>query len=166
MELINAFFGKDGIRNKITKDDVEDFIQKKIEENINLDYKAIINNEIHYDKIAKVIASFGNAQGGLLILGINEDKAKRHYPKEITWYSGNNTREIIGQKIGSYIQPFLDFQIVAVRNEEKSIFLINVPVSDIAPHMVQNMYYNRTSYQSLPMDHHLVELYFNRRKSP
>jgi len=88
MGFIETFF-------KNTKDvkakDILSFISLKIEENMNLDYKDIraYNDP---DKLAINVASFANADGGLIMLGVAEGAIKdekgrteRIFPEKITW---------------------------------------------------------------------------------
>ena len=54
----------------VTFDDIEAFCQLGYTEGPRLDYKAEIPNKLH-----KVVAAFANSLGGLIVLGIEADKA-------------------------------------------------------------------------------------------
>ena len=73
MGFIETFLKKKPL--DITKDDIESFIQRKIEENLNLDYKDI-RIYSKFDDLAKHVSAFSNSEGGLLILGVSEEKIK------------------------------------------------------------------------------------------
>src|SRR5437016_3366568 len=86
---LDRFFNKVN-PNEISYADFEKFLQSEIEENLNLDYKSgllivgwqrshIVNNKLDNNKsdkgfsdLAKTIIGFANAEGGLLILGVQE----------------------------------------------------------------------------------------------
>jgi predicted HTH transcriptional regulator len=84
MIFVRQFFkGKEDIK----AEDIELFVSQKIEENVKLDYTDIkAYNDA--DGLSVSIASFANSEGGLIILGVSEDKIvdergkiKRIYPK-------------------------------------------------------------------------------------
>ena len=68
MYFIEKYFGKNPRKKKedvINENDIEIFIDRNIEESVNLDYKDI---EKYHDKegLGKVISSFANTYGGLI----------------------------------------------------------------------------------------------------
>ncbi|WP_417558787.1 helix-turn-helix domain-containing protein [Mesoflavibacter zeaxanthinifaciens] len=61
-------------------------IENKVEENLNLDYKAAgaldkQNNKT--SEISKDVSALANSDGGILIYGIIEDKVNKHLPEKI-----------------------------------------------------------------------------------
>lgn len=89
-EFIERFFKK-AKPESITFDDLRQFVSERIEENQNLEYKprgllvkaddslltTIDSRQIAgFSALAKSVAGFANAEGGLLILGVKE-KAQR-----------------------------------------------------------------------------------------
>lgn len=74
MGNIKTFFRKKC--TDVTREDIEAFISRKIEENLNLDYKDI-RAFSNFDEISKDVSAFAISEGGLLILGISEDKRGR-----------------------------------------------------------------------------------------
>jgi hypothetical protein len=161
MGFIEQFF-KDKV--EILPEDIEFFISQKIEENINLDYKDIrMYNDP--DKLAAHVASFANAEGGLIILGVSEDKIKdekgniiRIFPKEITWGEMSLDKETLENKLSVRIKPQIDGLIIKpARKEEKVIFLLDIPKSNCSPHMSPDHKYNkRINFGIHAMDHHEV----------
>ena len=51
-------------------DDVQEFLRQAVPENLYLDYK----QEFKAQKLAKSIASFANTKGGIVIIGVHENK--------------------------------------------------------------------------------------------
>jgi len=65
---------------------VKSFIENKIEENLNLDYKAsgsLQRNDKKTNEISKDVSAFANSDGGIIIYGIKEDQINRHLPESI-----------------------------------------------------------------------------------
>lgn len=136
MSFIERYFRKNphstDEKDKINESDIEEFIDRKIEESVNLDYKHI---DKYADKIGlgKVISSFANTDGGLLILGISE---KKHLPqKPPTWGDSDKfSRETLEARLFSVIKPEIKgLYIHPVRHSttSKVIFLIDVPKTTI-----------------------------------
>ena len=58
-------------------EDINNFISNKIEENLNLDYKAsdaLQRNDKKTNEISKDVSAFANSDGGLIIYGIKDIK--------------------------------------------------------------------------------------------
>jgi len=148
MGFIETFLKKDV--GEVTKKDIEAFVSRKIEENLNLDYKDI--RAFHdFDELSKDVSAFANSSGGLLILGISEEIKKGNrvlkiLPKEITWGDETLSKEQLEDNLNSKIQPRINgLRIIPVREGNGSlriIFLIDIPQSDNPPHMASsNKYY-------------------------
>ncbi|MGN1058391.1 MAG: helix-turn-helix domain-containing protein, partial [Candidatus Avelusimicrobium sp.] len=58
--------------HNITFDDVVDFCGRGLPEGKQLDYKYMLPK--NHEKFAKTIASFANAMGGMIIVGVQDDK--------------------------------------------------------------------------------------------
>lgn len=169
--FIELFFRKKP--EEITSKDIEEFIKRRIEENLNLDYKHIkaFND---FDELSKDVSAFANSEGGLIILGIEEekvgtDKTLKIFPKNITWGETNLSKERLEDNLIGKIHPRIDgLRIVPIRNEFKNvIFLIDIPQSENPPHMASdNKYYKRLNFEKVPMEHYEVADMFGRRRRP
>jgi hypothetical protein len=174
--FIELFFKKDA--NSITIRDVEGFVSRRIEENLNLDYKDISNlNEKNlkgfFDELSKDVSAFANSEGGLIILGVKEEKDRkgnRIFPKEIAWGDASLlSRERLEDNLIGKIHSRIDgLKIVPIRNDAGGvIFLIDIPKSENPPHMASdNRYYKRLNFRRVPMEHYEIADLFGRRRKP
>src|SRR6476659_9208883 len=95
--------------------EIEDMIRDMVQENIHLDYKASkAINQSARDEIAKDVSAFANSDGGVLIYGVEEDRAS-HLPTRIDEGvdDAECSREWIENTITSRINPKIpDVQII------------------------------------------------------
>jgi hypothetical protein len=163
MVFIEMFLKKNLL--DLTKEDIESFVNRKVEENQNLDYKDI-RKYYDFNGLSKHISSFANSSGGLLILGVSEEdvgrgKNLRIYPKEITWGDKTLSKETLENKLISRIQPPIkELRSVPVREgngSKRLIFLFDIPKSKEAPHMAFNkQYYRRLNFRIIAMEHYEI----------
>ncbi len=183
--------------NGITYSDFENFLQSEIEENLNLDYKSgwlivgrermnIVNNKLDNNKtdkgfsdLAKAIIGFANAEGGLLILGVQElpeiingVRTKVVRPGAVEPLPlGIVSKEMIESKLRALIQfPLDDLRIVPLRlpNNQEFVCLFDIPQSVRAPHQLSSdkVYYQRRNSFTEPMEHYQIYDLFGKRFAP
>lgn len=164
MGFIDKFFRKKP--KDVTKEDLEAFLTKKIEENLNLDYKAI-QAYYDFDELSKDVSAFANSEGGLLILGFSQDEIKKGkvvvkvLPKELTWGEEILSKERLEDNLVGKIQPRIDgIRIQPVREGNGSmrvIFLVDIPQSKNRPHIASDKrYYKRLNFRKAPMEHYEI----------
>lgn len=124
----------------IELEDLTKLITENFVENKFLEYKGYTNNG-ERDKILKAVCGFANADGGILIYGLEE---KMGEPQELTGISlqgksWDDKKLQIQDWIKSGIEPRLNVEMKSYEiNEDKIIILIKVPKSWNPPHCVKN----------------------------
>ncbi len=138
--------------NDLTFEDVVAFCQKQIPEGKQLDYKYLLPK--NKEKFAKVIASFANAMGGTVIIGVNDDKNDKPRPPFIGIPYHEKMRNTIEDIIQTYIDPivFVDVNICANKAGDRMFVVVNIPQSNLTPHLVGKLKrtYIRTGQSSRP----------------
>lgn len=170
MSYSEQIFGKQ--LHDITYQDIELFFSTEQEETTIIEFKS---GEVELDSVFKGICAFLNTQGGLMIIGSpkpikptesNDRKICKGTPiltKKL------NSREQLQQKIASFISPLpVGLKIHQIPMNDGSLFLIEVPQSDFAPHqcLSDGKYYMRLDVESRFAPHGFVEALFNRRQKP
>ncbi|MDR0291877.1 MAG: ATP-binding protein [Elusimicrobium sp.] len=137
--------------HEINFDDVVEFCRLNMPEGKQLDYKYFLpkNNE----KFAKTIASFANALGGTIIVGVKDDKNDRPTPPFDGIPFQYKIRNKIEDIIQTHIDPIVFVDINVCGDERGQMFVvINIPQSNLTPHLVGKMKraYIRTGQSSRP----------------
>lgn len=137
---------------ELTYEDVVLFCKKRIPEGKQLDYKYLLPK--NYEKFAKVIASFANALGGLIIVGVQDDKNDQPAPPFVGIPYHEKLRNTIEDIIQVYIDPvvFVDINICINKTGDRMFVLIQIPQSNLTPHLVGKLKraYIRTGQSSRP----------------
>ena len=153
-------------------DKIKKMIAEKIEENLNLDYKAAASlqrSDIKTKEIAKDISAFANSDGGTIIYGVMEDPEKRHLPKAIDPIDRKQiSKEWLEQIIQGNIRPRIhDIAIHPITiNEELNhvIYVVDIPRSNTAHQAKDRKYYKRFNFNSEAMYDHEIRDVMNRSK--
>ena len=175
---------------EITLQDFEAFLQQGNEEHQNLEYKprgmlvrqndSIIKSTNRWDVVgfsvlAKVVAGFANAEGGLLVLGVAELEEKyegviiKKRPGAVKPLPLNVTREMIENQLLARIKPTVEgITIVPIYPDETHvIYLIDVPQSIRIPHRVDELfYYQRMGFSTHELQHFQIADLFGKRLAP
>lgn len=151
--------------------DIQKIIDENYEESINLEFKsadALGKSDRIKKEISKDISSFANSDGGIIIYGIKEID---HKADSIDFINGREiTKEWLENVIESNIRRRIsDLVIYPLRFDndiEKTIYIIKIPVSIYSPHMaIDNRYYKRFNFKSVPMEEYEVRTLFNRKQA-
>ena len=136
----------------LTFEDVVAFCKKQIPEGKQLDYKYLLPKNT--EKFAKVIASFANALGGTIIIGVNDDKNDKPRPPFTGIAYHEKIRNMIEDIIQVYIDPvvFVDINICVSKDGQRMFVVVDIPQSNLTPHLVGKLKraYIRTGQSSRP----------------
>jgi hypothetical protein len=151
---------------------INTYIENKIEENLNLEYKssgALGTQNDKTSEISKDVSSFANSDGGYIIYGIAEDKIQKHLPSHIDPVSRTAfSKEWLEQIIHSKIRPRIEgIKVYPVEYDSDTlIYVIEIPKSDTAHQAEDKRYYKRFNFKSEAMYDYEVRDILNRPKHP
>jgi hypothetical protein len=157
-------------KENITETDIQQLIILKVEESIHLDFKqsgSLEKKDKKKAEIAKDVSAFANSAGGIIVYGIAE---KNHVADSISYVDGNEiTKEWIEQVIQTRIQRKIeDLKIIPIRfnnDIEKSVYIIKIPESSLAPHMTSDKrFYKRFNFESVQMEEYEIRNLYNRKE--
>lgn len=136
----------------LTFEDIVAFCKKQVPEGKQLDYKYFLPK--NKEKFAKVIASFANAMGGTVIIGVNDDKNDKPRPPFIGIPYHEKMRNTIEDVIQTHIDPivFVDVNICVSKDGQRMFVVVSIPQSNLTPHLVGKLKraYIRTGQSSRP----------------
>ena len=130
--------------------DIEAFLRQGTPEGPRLDYKAEIPKELQ-----KVVAAFANTLGGIIILGVEGDRATNQPiwpPRGMQKVSGIEERitAICRDNIYPPVRPQLSPVIDNLHAAGTVLTVLRVDESPEAPHAVGGLIYERTGSQGKP----------------
>lgn len=150
-------------------------IEDKLEENMQLDYKAAAALQKVDGKkleISKDVSAFANSAGGTIVYGMDESSDEPHYPISLSPIDPKTiSKEWLEQVINSRIQPRISgININPVelksKNPGKFAYVVTIPESDTAHQASDKRYYKRFNFQSVAMEDYEVRQTMNRFRLP
>ncbi|AJE38689.1 AlbA family DNA-binding domain-containing protein [Streptomyces nodosus] len=119
----------------LTFDMVRQAAADHLEESDDLDWKEALPQPLRdgrWNEFAKDVAAMANTRGGLIIFGV-QDKTTALVgidPDEVN-------RQQYAQWIRNHVQPYLpDLDIFELSDGTKTVLVVDVPASELAPHFV------------------------------
>jgi len=153
-----------------TEQDINDLVQTKVPESIELDYKespSLQNTDGRKNEISKDVSAFANSAGGSIIYGVVENN---HEPQSIDAGSDPKaiSREWLENVITSRIHPKISGLIInPIRlSTGRDIYLLYIPQSHTAHQAHDKRYYKRHNFKSEPMEDYEIRDVMNRVKWP
>lgn len=164
---MESFFDKDSY----TLDDMLLLIKNEVKEDLHLDYKdghALSKDDQKITEITKDVSSFANADGGIIIYGISEDKKSQKPIRTSPIIDKTITKEWLEQKIDLITPRIKNVRIFPIDDFENGIiYVVKIPRSEDVPHMAKNkLYYKRHNFSCEPLEHYEVKDLFYRTSSP
>jgi hypothetical protein len=159
------------------EDDLLQLINLKIQESLELDYKACGALNAKNTKknisteISKDVSAFANSAGGVIVYGIHE---KNNLPTGLDdgFDPKLTSREWLEQIINSKIQRRIDgvrIKQVELSGERKGrvAYVVSIPQSRFAPHQAADkLFYKRFEFQSIPMEEYEMRDIARRLSAP
>lgn len=105
--------------------DIIQFCETKVHENIQLDYKLEISNDV----MKKEFAAFSNTRGGVIIIGVEEDR-KTGVPQKYEGIDIDASKEEQLNQLASNVDPLPTYKIKTIVNEEKTKCFIIVQIAE------------------------------------
>jgi len=126
------------ILNKAIKsfgfEEVVDFCKEKHPEGIQIDYK----KEFPKKGLSKHFAAFSNARGGVIIVGVDEDK-RTSIPKSWSGIKNEGKLEERVHQFASNVKPIPAYELQTTDEKNGKVFLlIRIFEGDRTPYYVQN----------------------------
>jgi predicted HTH transcriptional regulator len=110
----------------------------EVGENLRCEFKRKIPSN---DKIAKEMIAFANTRGGVILIGVDDNK------NIVGVESEKSEAEIIKDVAINYCEPPLYYNIEYVNLEGKEVVVVEIPESDEKPHRIQD-YVNKFDINS------------------
>ena len=140
---------------------IQQYIDDKIEENLNLDYKAAdALDKKKTDDITKAVSAMANSDGGIIIYGIDEGQTNRHYPSKIDPIDRRKFSKEQLEHIINNIRPKIDGLViypVSIQPDPNKpdskpvVYVVDIPKGRTAHQATDRKYYRRYNFESVPM---------------
>lgn len=94
-------------------------------ENVHTEFKRLVHSP---EKIAKSLTAFANTEGGVILIGVDDDK------RIIGIESEKETAEIIHEAATRHCEPHVEFGVEVAEFRGRDVLMIIVPASETKPH--------------------------------
>ena len=155
-------------------DDLKELITIHAEESSTLEFKhgwalEELSNEKKKDDISIDVSAFANRSGGIIIYGMEEDRAEPHCAKALTSIDAKKcSKERLEQIITSRIKPSI--QNIGIRpikiDTSGYAYVVIIPASHTAHQASDHRYYRRDNFGNQPMEDDEIRQIMNRPIKP
>jgi hypothetical protein len=152
-----------------------EYVEKEIEESLNLDYKAagsLYKSPEKKSEITKDVSAMANSDGGIIIYGLKEhsDKKKQHLAQKLDpidrqCYSKEWLEHIINN-IRPKITGLLIHPVNLSSGGNHVAYVVEIPKSSTAHQAQDKKYYKRFNFESVAMEDYEIRDILNRSKHP
>jgi hypothetical protein len=122
----------------LTFEDVEEFCNR-FRENIRVEYKSTFDDSVK-KKLPRVLSSFANSYGGILIIGINTKDGIPREPFDGIAFDDREPRLTVENKCRQNVFPEVTIyqKLVPSRVPERAFLVVQINESPKAPHAIEN----------------------------
>ena len=149
--------------------DITHFINNRTGRSLNLEFRPgnelSLSDDQKINKFSVTVAAFANTTGGKLIYGV---ETKRNKAASFSFVNGNDVtlQEIKNILNFNIHRTIIDLQITPLvfdNDNEKTVFVINIPKSPDAPHIsYDNRYYKRSRFSNVVMEEHEIRMLYKK----
>lgn len=124
------------LNDQLPQENLENLIDQYEDFDLEFKLESYDTSEAKKAELAKDVAAFANASGGVLVIGMAEvnGKASKAIPVSIGDDQVRHLRSVIAQRIRPSLPNFPILQIASKEDSKKGFLLLLVPRSDGAPH--------------------------------
>ena len=151
---------------------IQFILDNKLEESAKLEFKAagsLDKADKKKEEIAKDVSAFANSDGGLLIYGLNE---VNHKADSLSFIDGDEFNKewlelIITTNISRPIEKMKIFPIRFGGDIKKTVYVVKIPISYLAPHMVNKTkrFYLRSNFSVFEMEEYQIRQTYQRKEN-
>ncbi|MGV3774149.1 MAG: helix-turn-helix domain-containing protein [Verrucomicrobiales bacterium] len=145
-------------------------IADQVEENLTLDYKAanaLKRDDASKKEITKDVSAMANSAGGIIIYGIGENRTQRHLPEKVDPIEEKVfTKEMLEHVINTIRPRIPGVSIIPVRIGSAVVYVVEIPQGTTAHQAIDNRYYRRYNFESIPMADHEIRDVMSRVSHP
>ena len=153
--------------------DLQKIIDLKVKDDLHIAFKPWkdldLSSPRKIEQLSILVSSFANTVGGTIFFGIDTQRRKASglSPAKISPQTIDQLKYILQSAINPEIDTLDIKQFTIDGNEAKSVLMIKVPNSDIAPHMAQDKrFYKRADCKEIIMyEYEIRELYQRAKKA-
>lgn len=153
--------------------ELQRFITDEVEESTTLDYKAaksLGRNNKERDEITKDVSAMANADGGLIIYGLSENRERRHVVDKLDPVDRSKlSKEWLDQVI-SNIRPHIEgvkiYPVPLSSGDDDVAYVVEIPKGETAHQATNLKYYRRRNFESVAIEDYEVRDLMGRASSP
>ena len=147
------------------------FITDEVEESTTLDYKAAeALAKGKKDEITKDISAMANADGGLIIYGLSENRARRHVVDKLDPIDRSKLSKEWLDQIISNIRPHIEgvkiYPVPLSSGVNDVAYVVEIPKGETAHQATNLKYYRRRNFESVAIEDYEARDLISRASSP
>lgn len=157
-----------------TEADIISLVKDRAEESLTLEFKSCnaLRNKKWQEELAKDVSAFANSAGGTIVYGIKEHKIT-HEADEID--EGFDPSQLNKETIQRVIDSRIHRRVVGIRynvvelattRPGRVLFVLEIPESNLAPHMAGHKFFKRFEFESKPMEEYEIRERYRRETFP